>query len=257
MDIMIHKSWVDLINSQMMKIKNILRRYLAPSLWNYLREIYGIIMGVYASASYAQEGEDVLMARILGNKKDGFYVDVGAHHPVRFSNTYFFYKRGWRGINIEPNPTGSRLLKKFRPRDINLELGISDQLGVLTYWMFDEPALNSFDYEVVQQRVAKSGYTLIGNKKINVSRLDSVLTKYIEQERTIDFMSVDTEGHDLSVLKSNDWTRFRPAWLLVESFDHNAPLDKIRTEQHLFLLSKGYELYAKTVNTHIYRNLRQ
>ena len=239
-----------------MTIKHSLRKYLAASLWSFLHEIHGIYMGGYASKSYAQEGEDVLLARIFGSKREGFYVDVGAHHPVRFSNTYFYYKRGSRGINIEPNPTGGRLLKRFRPRDINLEMGISDRPGELTYWMFDEPALNSFDQDVVQQRIAQTGYTLIGKKQINVARLDSVLENYIKPDTTIDFMSVDTEGHDLSVLKSNDWTRFRPSWLLVESLGQNVALDKIQTEQHLFLLSKDYGLYAKTVNTYIYRNLR-
>jgi FkbM family methyltransferase len=239
-----------------MNIKRFLKKYLSASIWNFLREFYGIYIGGYGSTSYAQEGEDVLMARILGSKKNGFYVDVGAHHPVRFSNTFFYYKRGWRGINIEPNPAGSRLLKRFRPRDINLELGISDQPGQLTYWMFDEPALNTFDQAVMQKRTTEAEYALIGNKRINVVRLDSILEKYIEPGTIIDFMSIDAEGHDLAVLKSNDWTRFRPTWILVESLGHDSPLDRIRTEQHIFLLSKDYELYANTVNTHIYRNLQ-
>ena len=58
----------------------------------------------HSARSYSQEGEDMILRRFLAGQKDGFYVDVGAHHPVRFSNTYYFYKQGWAGINIEPNP---------------------------------------------------------------------------------------------------------------------------------------------------------
>src|SRR4051812_17526869 len=79
--------------------------------------------------SYSQEGEDmVLQSFYEGRKKyKGFYIDVGAHHPYRFSNTLFFYKKGWRGINIEPTPNAVKAFNIFRRRDINLNIGISSK----------------------------------------------------------------------------------------------------------------------------------
>jgi FkbM family methyltransferase len=74
----------------------------------------------WARLSYAQEGEDVLLDRLLAKQTDGFYVDVGAHHPKRFSNTHYFYMRGWSGINIEPNPVVVGSFRQMRRRDINL-----------------------------------------------------------------------------------------------------------------------------------------
>jgi len=239
----------------MMKIKIFAKRFLPVSLWNFLADIYGIYLNGYAQRSYAQEGEDLLLKRILGKQSKGFYVDVGAHHPVRFSNTYLFYKRGWHGINIEPNPRVASLFKRFRPNDVNLELGISEQPGELTYWMFDEPALNSFDRELSEKRVRETAYKLKGTRKVKVDRLDSVLEEYAQPATDIDIMTIDTEGHDLAVLRSNNWERFRPRWLLVESLTHE-PLDKITSEQHRFLQEQSYDLYSKTVNTYIYRDKR-
>src|SRR5690348_9855363 len=94
---------------------------------------------------YAQEGEDLVLRRFLNDVAQGFYVDVGAHHPRRFSNTHLFYRAGWSGINLEPNPEAQDLGAKCRPRDINLQMGVDEQSGVLKYHRFDEPALNTFD----------------------------------------------------------------------------------------------------------------
>src|SRR5580700_9536062 len=96
--------------------------------------------------SYAQEGEDMVMRRFFESRATpGFYVDVGAHHPQRFSNTYFFYRQGWRGINIDAMPGSMKAFETLRPRDINIEAAVSAEHQSLTYAIFNEPALNSFD----------------------------------------------------------------------------------------------------------------
>jgi FkbM family methyltransferase len=241
---------------QVMKIKILAKRILPVCLWNYLADIYGNYLNGYSQRSFAQEGEDLLLNRIIGKQRKGFYVDIGAHHPVRFSNTYLFYKRGWHGINIEPNPRLASLFRRYRPNDVNLELGISEQAGELTYWMFDEPALNSFDRDLSEKRIQETTYKLTGTRKVKVDRLDSVLEEYAQPATGIDIMTIDTEGHDLAVLRSNNWERFRPRWLLVESLTRE-PLDKITSEQHRFLQKQSYYLYAKTVNTYIYRDKRE
>ena len=115
--------------------------------------------GLKPAHSYSQEGEDMVLSRIFSDKSKGFYVDVGAHHPMRFSNTYSFYKRGWQGINIEPNPDSISMFKRYRPRDINLNCGIAWNKGNLEYYMFDEPALNTFDGDVLKSRISNTSYT--------------------------------------------------------------------------------------------------
>src|SRR5689334_15261611 len=89
-----------------------------------------------ASESYSQEGEDMILARVFENQKSGFYVDVGAHHPWRFSNTYMFYRRGWRGLNIDAMPDSMSRFRKARPRDINVEIPVLREEAVLNYYQF-------------------------------------------------------------------------------------------------------------------------
>ena len=106
----------------------------------------------YRKTSYSQEAEDLLMYKLLKEThrvSNGFYVDIGAHHPIRFSNTYLFYKMGWHGINIDPIPGMKQQFNFFRPRNINLELGISADSKPLTYYEYKEGPYNTFDTNLV------------------------------------------------------------------------------------------------------------
>jgi FkbM family methyltransferase len=203
--------------------------------------------------SYAQEGEDRVLLRLLEGRAGGFYVDVGAHHPSRFSNTRLFYERGWHGINIEPSPTAIAAFAAARPRDLNLQLGVAEQAGELIYYVFNDPALNTFDAALKREREAQTTYRVVGTRKVAVERLDAVLERHLPPGQAIDFLSVDVEGYDLQVLRSSDWARFRPGVVLVEALD-------LRLEQaaqhpiHAFMSGVRYELVAKTLNTLFYRD---
>ena len=114
----------------------------------------------YFFKSYSQEGEDMILNKIFEFKKNGFYIDIGAHHPKRFSNTYFFYKKGWMGINVDAKPGSMYLFNKIRPRDINLEIGLNNEKSVLKYYSFNEPALNTFDKELADER-SRDSYVIL------------------------------------------------------------------------------------------------
>lgn len=206
-----------------------------------------------APRHFSQEGEDIILQRLFEGKTDGHYVDVGAHHPSRFSNTCLFHQIGWSGINIEPNPDAVRLFRDERYRDINLQVGVSDVAGTLTYIVFDEPALNTFDVDLATEREATTRYRIIDRIEVRVERLADLLAAHLPPGWKIDFMSVDVEGFDLRVVQSNDWTRFRPRYLLVECL--KASIATVEKEpMHRLLVAQGYALYAKTVNTFIYRD---
>src|SRR5579862_4112028 len=169
--------------------------------------------------SYSQEGEDmVIMSFFEGKKKyKGFYVDVGAHHPYRYSNTLFFYQRGWRGINIEPTPSVMKLFNIFRRKDTNLNIGITDKKDKLTFYCFNEPALNGFSKEHSEElnRTSKL-YKIIKEIEVETYPLADVLDKYLPPGQKIDFLTIDVEGFDLIVLKSNNWAKYKPSFILVE-----------------------------------------
>ncbi len=206
--------------------------------------------------SYSQDGEDVALAAFFENRKvyKGFFVDVGAHHPVRFSNTLAFYKKRWRGINIDPTPGSMRPFKLWRSRDINLEIGIGAQSGSLTFYCFNEPALNTFDKTVAEERDTGNPYKVVKKVSVQISPLREVLEKHLPQGGKIDFMSVDVEGLDLEVLKSNDWNLFMPTYVLVE--DHQFRIDMLdSSEIYVFLKSQGYMVAAALKRTIIYQRV--
>lgn len=204
----------------------------------------------YHRLTFSQEGEDRLLERLLPNTEVGFYVDIGAHHPQRFSNTYKFYLAGWRGINIDPMPNIMKKFDEIRPRDINLELGIASKEGTLTYYIFDEPALNTFDEDCALSRKLP----IIAKKRVRVRTLADVFNEYIAPNQVIDFLSVDVEGLDLNVLQSNDWESYRPTYILAESLETDSVKCLIDTEINLYMSSIGYRLVAKLFNTVVFKD---
>ncbi len=211
----------------------------------------------YAKLSYSQEGEDLILERFFENKKNGFYVDVGAHHPKRFSNTYNFYKNGWRGINIDAMPDSMISFNKERPRDVNLETGVSLEKSELTYYMFNEPALNTFSKDEAKKKDGLRDFKIIAERKIQTLPLSSILKAYLPHNVQIDFLTIDVEGLDLQVLKSNDWELYRPAMVLVEDLKKYpiVELEK-QSEVYKFLDSKEYQLVAKTFNTLFFKDIQ-
>ncbi len=231
---------------------NFFKKIIPDKFYKYLVSFYNEKFLDYSNKSYSQEGEDLILRRIFEDKKKGFYVDVGAHHPKRFSNTYLFYKSGWRGINIEARPGSKKLFDKIRKDDINIEAAISDIPSVLTYFVFDEPALNSFDKELSIKRANETKYKILKEIPLSTVRLSEILDNYLDSKQAIDFLSIDTEGYDLSVLKSNDWDKFKPSVILCEDSEFEFVYPG-KSKVFSFLVEKNYQLFAKTPSTLIFK----
>ncbi len=202
---------------------------------------------MHAVISWGQDGEDILLTSIFSKMIDsgqkGVYVDVGAHHPYRFSNTYWAYQRGWTGVNIEPDQELFQKFLTFRPKDINVNAGIADKTGKMKYYVYEEKACNTFD-ENLYRDVLKP----VEIRDIPVQKLKDVLHTHKMTE--IDFMSIDVEGYEMDVLKSNDWKQFRPRILLVEQYlDIKGILE---SEIYQFLTEHDYCLSDKYHRTAIY-----
>ncbi|MBV1905428.1 MAG: FkbM family methyltransferase [Pseudomonadales bacterium] len=195
----------------------------------------------------------MILRRLFENRPNGFYIDVGSHHPKRFSNTYFFYKRGWHGINIDAMPGSMKLFEKFRPRDTNLEVGVGSNSGMMNFHIFNEPALSGFSHSLSEERdKASTNYSLLKIQKIEVKPLADILDKQLPKGQTLDFLSVDVEGLDLEVLQSNNWTKYRPEIVLVEILKNNFnELNKDPVGQ--FMQQKNYQPIAKCMNTVLFR----
>jgi len=159
--------------------------------------------------SYAQNFEDLMLHRALGDIENGFYVDVGAQHAVRDSVTAVFYARGWSGINVEPIPKWKRLLDRLRPRDINLQLAVDPRADELE--IYEVPGGLS---TVV--RAYADGHRAQGKavrpRRVAAARLDAILDAHAGPD--IHFLKIDVEGAERAVLESLSLERFRP-WILV------------------------------------------
>lgn len=221
-------------------------RKLALSILDFIRH----------QKSYSQDGEDVTLAAFFQDRKHykGYFVDIGAHHPVRFSNTWMFYKKGWKGINIDPTPGSMKSFNWLRRRDINLEIGIGSEAGNMTFFCFNEPALNTFDKEVARQRDTGKPYRIIKKEVVPILPLSQVLEKHLLPNQIIDFFTIDVEGLDLAVLQSNDWKQFSPSYILVEDTAFSVG-EFNDSEIYQFLRSKGYKICAVLKRTIIYKRI--
>jgi len=205
----------------------------------------------FLNESYSQEGEDSILSRFFDGQKRGYYVDVGALHPQRFSNTYKFYKMGWTGINIDAMPGRMDIFKKLRPLDINLEIPVSDTNEKIPFYIFNEPALNTFSKAHAEEREQKDEYKIEKTVIIETKKLADILDEYLPQGQVIDFMTIDAEGFDYRILTSNNWEKYRPKVVLVEN---ELPLfEFMEADIYKLMVANKYEFMAKTIYTYFFK----
>jgi FkbM family methyltransferase len=190
--------------------KNVLPSFVFNPINNLRRDYLGT-----PKKTYSGEGEDLIIQKLVGSKSNGFYVDVGCYHPKVGSNTYKLFKKGWRGINIDPNPETINLFEKHRKRDINLLLGVAGAEEVLRLHRFDEGALNTFSEEFKELRI-NQGADYRDCIDISVRPLRDIFDEYLPKGQDIDVLDIDVEGKDVEVLKSNNWVKYRPKIILIE-----------------------------------------
>ncbi|WP_167880209.1 FkbM family methyltransferase [Leptospira fletcheri] len=208
----------------------------------------------FGKISWSQEGEDVVLCELIGNRTSGFYVDIGAHHPFRFSNTQFFYNKGWRGINIEPTPGAIIEFERYRREDINLQIGIGVSKNPIDFFCMTDPALNTFNRERALALESSTTYKIDKTVSIPVFELKEILSKYCHG-RKIDFLTMDVESKEEEVLLSNDWESYRPEYLMIEILNFD-PENPGKSKIHEYLRAQGYSLVAYTGRTIFYKNGR-
>ncbi|GAG67705.1 unnamed protein product [marine sediment metagenome] len=200
-----------------------------------------------ARLSYSQSGEDMILDTIFCNIKTGIYVDVGANDPFIASNTHYFYKKGWHGVNVDALPGSMKYFNKVRPHDINIEAAISNNDTELTYYMFSSSSYNTFLDKKIER--LKTITQLIGEKRIKTIMLAEIFDSLKMQD--IDFMSVDVEGMDFNVLKSNNWNKYRPKVVITEYFSKDIDLLS-KDDMYHFLIDAGYRFLCNSPTNAFY-----
>lgn len=190
---------------------------------------------------YAQFAEDVVLERAFPGQT-GFYIDAGANDPVFHSVTKRFYDRGWRGVNIEPNPRVFDRLHRLRPEDINLNCGVAVREGTLTFFEFPTvDGWSTFVPELAAHYRSEQGLEPL-ERPVPVRTLASICDEHVG-DRTIDFLKVDVEGFEAQLLYGGDWQRWRPRIVLIEAtwFEGWEPF--LTEVDYLFATTDGINRY--------------
>ena len=209
---------------------------------------YNIYIRYYKSLKNgSQFGEEQFILSFFEKDHKGKFVDIGCFHPTRYNNTYKMYKLGWRGINIDLNPLTIELFNFLRTKDININAAISDKEDTKTLYFIDE--LNT-------QNTLESNHLLFLKKhhnvsdeeislsEINTKRLDKILDEY--KFNDIDFLNIDVEGHELNILSSIDYNKFKIKFISVEMINHNKE-SKIVSQKLNDLLNKNNYFLEKII----------
>lgn len=217
---------------------------------------------IFAQNGFAQYGEDLILdtaLQVLQNRKiisDITYIDIGANHPKRISNTYWLYKRGHSGVIIEPNRHLAALHKKHRPRDIVLEMGVTNTPtpAVIPFYQFEERAdgLSSFSQASITEAIEKTQipfqYDIIPTP---VDNINNIAEKYIGNKMLF-LANIDVEGLDFEIISDLDFQKFRPIFFIIETADltQSTFLGRKNDKCTRLLQQHGYTVYADTyVNT--------
>lgn len=181
-------------------------------------------MKINEAVTYAQNREDIIIDAFLKSVKKGFYVDVGAGHHKEHSVTKLFYDKGWRGINVEPEPKMFKLLEQNRHRDTNLKIGLSSKPGrlVMRQYLGWRSGLSTFSQAMMEENSAIDEY-------VDVETAVTTLGKILDEQKVkhIDFMKIDVEGYEQSVLEGNNWQKYRPSLICIEANHVKEDWDKL------------------------------
>jgi FkbM family methyltransferase len=186
--------------------------------------------------SYAQNFEDVMLWRCLGHVKNGFYIDVGAHHPVDDSVSLAFYENGWRGLHVEPSEFYSQLLKKYRPDEITLTKLLSDKNGASHFFEIAESGLST-GIENIAIEHQKKGYITV-TKEVETITLDSIFADFGDIQ--VHWLKIDVEGMEKLVLSGWRESAYRPWVILIESTYPNSQVETHEDWEKL-VIEKSYK----------------
>ena len=220
-------------------------------MFNKIRNKIHILQNIYLKnkyfikkKSYAMDGEDLAIDQYIEKKEKGFYVDIGAHHPIHRNNTQLLFNRGWEGINIDVNQFSIDLFNFLRPDDLNLLTAISDQEGEITfYYQKKFSQLNTTDKKIAHEHFNGN----FNERLVKCQSIHNILINSKYKEVKIDFLNIDVEGAEMKVLRTLNFEIYDPKLICIEILGYR-DLDSKKREIRIkddeifrYLIGKNYK----------------
>ena len=216
--------------------------FIKSKFFYFFYKILKIIRNSKKNVHLGEFGEDIFVRRFFKKKSNGFYVDVGAYHPIKGSLTYYLYKKNWSGINIDLSSVSIDLFKISRPKDINLRAAITDYDGKIFF--YENSPINQQNSLIENSDAAKI--------EIDCFKLNTVLENYTIKK--IDYLNIDVEGNELKVISNFDFIKFNPKLVSIEFNDYNFD-NLLKSNIHDLMKKNEYQIIAKFGVTCFYTKL--
>ena len=184
-------------------------------------------------------GEDIFIRRFFKNTRNGFYVDIGCYHPIKGSLTYYLFKKGWNGLNIDLSKVSIDLFKIARPKDYNVNAAITDFDGDTIY----------YENGIINQQNSLISNDQKKQIKIKAYKLETLLINL--NITNVDFLNIDVEGNDFKVISNFNFSKFRPKLISIEQNIYNSE-ELLKLDCHKLLTKNNYFLTSKIGVTCIY-----
>ena len=234
--------------------KLIKNKFIYTKKSNLLRTLYFFFhfIKIHYYKSYSQGGVDLLVNKFFKNQTNGVYLDIGAYHPIKWSNTYLLHKKGWNGINIDLDEHSIEMFKHFRTNDHNRQIAVSDCKGYVDLYRYHK---RSAVQTVSSDSAKKMNNDILEKIKIKCDTLNSIIQNSPFKDKKIDFLSIDIEGHELAALKDFDFEKFGPKLVVIEyndpelvsfEFQYQKIENIMKSQIYKFMYEKDY----KFVNWH-------
>mgnify|MGYP006156756835 CR=1 FL=1 len=206
--------------------------------------------GIFFKKQYSKNGEDQYLKRIFKNQKKGIYLDVGAYHPYRASNTCLLYKKGWSGINVDISKESIDLFNIARPNDINLNIAIGDKNKVQTfYYKKQRHPMNTLNKEFAENYFYKK------KTRIKKSKIMTRTFNYLVNDiKNIDLLDIDVEGNEYEVIKKINFKKVSFKIILIERTHFNKKTINNNKKINQLLLKENYKYVKSFGETNIYKN---
>ena len=230
-------------------------------MFNKIRNKIHILQNIYLKnkyfikkKSYAMDGEDLAIDQYIEKKEKGFYVDIGAHHPIHRNNTQLLFNKGWSGINIDVNQFSIDLFNFLRPDDLNLLTAISDQEGEITfYYQKKFSQLNTTDKKIAHEHFNGN----FNERLVKCQSIHNILINSKYKEAKIDFLNIDVEGAEMKVLRTLNFEIYDPKLICIEIHNYTSGRSNKdflkKNVIYKFLIKNGYKNIWKNEFSYIFR----